>query len=98
MSEDRKCPKCGTDLRLVEDNSRTSIGGMPDTSVALLWKCALTPSANTRNAPTRPRASSSSTSSVRFATRLREPSDVRSSDPSRICQSCISDAIPYSVE
>jgi hypothetical protein len=27
MSEDRKCPKCGTDLRLVEDKNRTSVGG-----------------------------------------------------------------------
>jgi len=39
MSEDRKCPKCGADLRLVEDNSRISVGGVPDTSVVLLWKC-----------------------------------------------------------
>jgi predicted RNA-binding Zn-ribbon protein involved in translation (DUF1610 family) len=39
MSEDRKCPKCGEDLRLVEDNNRTSVGGVLDTSVVLLWKC-----------------------------------------------------------
>jgi uncharacterized protein with PIN domain len=39
MSEDRKCPKCGTDLKLVEDNNRTCVGGVPDTSVVLLWKC-----------------------------------------------------------
>jgi hypothetical protein len=39
MSDDRKCPKCGEDLRLIEDNNRTSVGGVPDTSVVLLWKC-----------------------------------------------------------
>jgi hypothetical protein len=33
MSEDRKCTKCGTDLRLVEDNNRASVGGVPDTAV-----------------------------------------------------------------
>jgi len=39
MSENRKCPKCGTDLRLVKDNNRTSAGGALDTSAVLLWKC-----------------------------------------------------------
>jgi uncharacterized protein with PIN domain len=39
MNEDRKCPKCKTDLRLVEDDNRTSVGGVPDTSAVLLWKC-----------------------------------------------------------
>lgn len=40
MNEDRKCPKCGEDLRLFEDTNRTSVGGVPDTSVVLLWKCS----------------------------------------------------------
>jgi ribosomal protein S27AE len=39
MSELHKCPKCGEDLRLFEDTNRTSVGGVPDTSVVMLWKC-----------------------------------------------------------
>jgi hypothetical protein len=29
----------GDGLRLVEDKNRTSVGGVPDASAVLLWKC-----------------------------------------------------------
>lgn len=40
MNEDRKCPKCGADLKLMEDMNRTSAAGVPNTSTVLLWKCS----------------------------------------------------------
>ena len=34
------CPKCGKEMDLVEEQDRTSVGDIPDTSKHEVWKCS----------------------------------------------------------